>query len=311
MLPHEDSRTLTGGRLGVRRTFSRLTRSRALFALLVMASCGPIPPGDRVNASETIIGRARWRDRVVLLTDAPALLTVDTERTMMTRTPLRDTGGSQFKPWGLGEADGRLFTVSAFDRLFEIREGGEVLEVAKLARPVANTIDLERGMAVQPVGDASGAPLVVALDASGRLSPHPGPLRAALGLTAPEESVLNLLSCSAPPRAICWLPVVPRLFHASDVLLIGVELEGVLAPDASSVIASPERRVFEDALLDRDGSPIVLRNAPGGAKSLARFTPQGLRKHERPLDQPLRLLIASTPSGVLGISRSGRLVLVR
>lgn len=271
--------------------------------------CAAPPADETLRTTETVIGRARWRGHVAMLTDAPALLTVDAAGRKLTRTAVKSADAPSARLWGLAEQDGRLFTVSRFDRLVEIRPGGTVLDIAKLERPVANLIDLDAAMAVQPVGDAAGAPLMRRVDARGRLSAFESPLRVATGLAPSEGGLLQLLSCSVPPRPICWLPGVPRIFRASGHALDhGVALEGLPTPDAATLMATPERRVINDALLEADGGFLILRNEAGNGQRLTRFAPEGRPASEITNAEPLRLLVSSDLGRVVAVTRAGRLV---
>ncbi len=276
------------------------------------AACVPPSAGDALGVAETVIGRARWQGNVVLLTDAPALITVDVDRVVMTRQPMGRGGVQVSRLWGLAEDEGRLFTTSGFDRLVEIDRSATFVEVARLARAVLNLVDLPSGMAVQLAGQSAGSPLLVAISTTGAMTPLSSPLRSALGLTPPEEGLLHLLSCSAPPESICWLPGDVRVFAAGERGLVHrTRLAGLSPPDPASLIAAPERRVIEDAVSDGDQGDIVLRNVTGdGSQRLTRHARDGGPTADVVPVEPLRLLVSASSRGVIAITRTGRLVIV-
>ncbi len=276
------------------------------------AACVPPNAGDALGVAETVIGRARWRGNVVLLTDAPALITVDVDRVVMTRQPMARAGVPVSRLWGLAEDEGRLFTISAFDRLVEIDGSATFVEVARLKRAALNLVDLPSGMAVQLAGQSAGSPLLVAVNAAGTMTPLSSPLRSALGLTPPEEGLLHLLSCSVPPESICWLPGDVRVFAAGERGLVHrSRLAGLSPPDPASLIAAPERRVIEDAVGHGDRGDIVLRNVSGnGTQRLTHYARDGARTADVVPVQPLRLLVSVSSRGVIAITRTGRLVIV-
>lgn len=313
MRAQEGRRPLTGTWLGARRASSHTQCGFALWILLPWcAACAPPVTGDSLAVAETVIGRALWRGHIVLLTDAPALITVDVERVAMTRRPIAGAGMPVSRLWGLAEADGRLFTISAFDRLVEIDASPAFVEIARLDRAVLNLVDLPSGMAVQLAGQGAGAPLLVAIDTAGAMTPLSSPLRSALGLTPPEEGLLHLLSCSVPPESICWLPGDTRVFAAAERALVHrISLAGLSPPAPAALIAAPERRLIEDALGQGDRGIIVLRNISGErSQRLTRYATDGSLSTEIAPADPLRLLVSVSPRGVAAITRAGRLVIV-
>lgn len=311
MRPQESRRTLIATGLDASRASSPLRRLVAPLALLLCAGCLHSGTQATLGAEEVVIGRARWRGNTVLLTDAPALLTVAADGGSVTRQQLGQAGVAVSRLWGLAEHGGRLFTISAFDTLVEIDASGSFVEVARLGRAVLNLLDTDPGMAVQLASQAAGAPLLESLDASGRITPFPSPVRLALGLTPPEEGLLHLLSCSVPPESICWLPGDVRIFVAGARALAPLtRLAGLSPPDAASLIAAPERRAIEDAIRDGDSGLVVLRNAAGDAQRLTRYSIDGTATSESEPDEPLRLFISHSPRGLLAIARTGRLVVV-
>lgn len=313
MRAQEGRRPLTGTWLGARRASSHARRALASGMWLAWcAACAPPASGDSLAASETVIGRARWRGNVVLLTDAPALITVDVERVVMTRQPIAGGRMPVSRLWGLAEHEGRLFTISAFDRLVQIDASPMFVEVGKLKRAVLNLVDLPSGMAVQLAGQSAGSPLLVAIDTSGAMAPLSTPLRSALGLTPPEEGLLHLLSCSVPPESICWLPGDVRVFAADGGGLRHLtSLAGLTAPAPAALIAAPERRVIEDAVSQGARGIIVLRNVSGErAQRLTRYANDGSPTADIVPPDPLRLLVSVSSRGVIAVTRAGSLSIV-
>lgn len=298
-------------RAGAAVASARLSALVMLLHLAALSGCTPGTPAAAVRSSETIIGRAAWQGRVVMLTDAPALISIDPAAFALTRTELSADGVPADRLWGLAEQDGRLFTIAAFFTLVEVvtTDGkARLVKVAALQRPVANLIDLDAGMGAQPVDSTAGAPLLETLDLRGRLHPYPSPLRAAIGLTPGEENLMHLLSCSLPPDPVCWLPADPRLFEASEHALTGgPSLSVSMAGDAAQIAALTSRRVFDDILRAADGGFIVLHVEEGGAQRLSRFGPDGARVTGIAPAEPLRLLVAATAGKVVALTRNGRI----
>lgn len=304
----EDHRPLTNARMGAAVAPIRAARAAGLTLVLACtAACADTVTRDVLRPAETVIGRARSGGMVMMLTDAPALLTFAADGQRATRVPLPSTPALAGL-WGLGEVDGRLFSVSRFDRLIEIHDGGRIVEVAKLERPVANLIDIEAGMVAQLAGGNPGDPLTMKLDVAGRMSPHDTPARQALNVGPAEQTMVNLLSCSVPPQSVCWLPATPRILAWSgDRLRDGAVLAGVPTVPATLLVAEPERRVIEDVLVDVSGRYLVLRNESGGRQRLSWHTRDGQPDGELVIGEPLRLLVAIAGDRVRAVTRAGRL----
>lgn len=304
----EDHRPLTNARMGAAVAPIRAARVAGLtLALACIAACGDAVTHDVLRPAETVIGRARSGGMVMMLTDAPALLTFAADGQRATRVPLPSTPALAGL-WGLGEVDGRLFSVSRFDRLMEIHDDGRIVEVAELERPVANLIDIEAGMVAQLAGGNPGDALTMKLDVAGRMSQHDTPVRQALNVSPAEQTMVNLLSCSVPPRSVCWLPATPRILEWSgDRLGDGAVLAGVSPVSATLLVAEPERRVVEDVLVDASGRYLVLRNESGGRQRLSWHTRDGQPGGELVIGEPLRLLVAVAGDRVSAVTRAGRL----
>jgi hypothetical protein len=285
------------------------TLIRVLAALAVAVGCGEVqPPGPpALTITEAIIGRAVHDGNPVFLTDAPALLSVDSVAGRITRTPLTTSSGDAFKPWGLAEAGGALFTVSGFLDLFEIEANGRATRVARLDRSLANLFDLDAGMAGQPASPEAAAPLALAVRTDGAVEPMPGPPRPSYGLSPVEDSILNLLSCSAPPAVVCWLPDRPALLRVAGAeLRPAVDLEGLPAIAPSLLIAGTAHRAIDDVLATLDAY-WVLHREPGepSQQRLTAFDTRGRRMHSLKLAAPFRALLTMEQGRVVALTSSG------
>lgn len=243
----------------------------------------------------------------MLLTDAPALVAVDRATGAIAYTALEVPPDTTFAPWGLAETGSELFTISEFVRLMRVTPDGAIAEAATLERPVANLVDLPGGMAAQLSSEPDGAPLVVALDDSGRMSALESPARADLGLTPAEESLLHLLACSTPPRVVCWLPHDSRLlvFESGALTELAI-LEGLEQVPAATFISRLDRRVITDAVATDDGRFVVLHEGRAeSSQQITTFDSRGGRLTSMPAPEPLRVLVASQGDEILVIGRNG------
>ena len=299
---------MTPARPGARRASGRMIP--VLFLLLGATACQAVeePLPSQLRATETIIGRALWQGREMLLTDAPALVAVDRVTGTLARTVIEAPPDLRFAPWGLAEADGALFTVSGFVRLMRLTPGASIAEVARLDRPLANLVDLAHGMAAQLSSEPPGSPLVVSLTGTGRIDLLESPARTGFGLTPAEESLLHLVACSTPPRVICWLPGENRLLAFDNGRLVDAAvLEGLGRIPAETLISRLDRRVITDAIATEDGRFVVLHDGGAGRpQQVSTFDARGRRLASAPAPAPLRLLVDSGGSELLVISREGR-----
>ncbi|MDQ3070067.1 MAG: hypothetical protein M3R55_10100 [Acidobacteriota bacterium] len=215
--------------------------------------------------------------------------------------------GFDFTPWGLGETGGRLFTVSGFTQLARLEADGRAVPVARFTRAVANLFDLDAGMAVQFAVDDPGTPLAWQASADATLTPMPSLPRISHGLSRPEDGLLNLLSCSAPPRAVCWLPSAPALLAARDGGLTALISIGSASSSARQVLDTPGERAIEDAVMHGQTVAVLHRAADGG-KRLDLFDARGALLRTLPVPGPLRLLVYTDGTSVVAIDATGRLV---
>ena len=314
MLAQEGPRTLTSRRPDAGQTSGRPTLVGLLVVSLI-ASAGVAAPRyeSTLSPAETIVGRATWRGRLVLLTDAPALILVAPADGTAARTPIAIPDGSPFSPWGLGEADEALFTVSGFSTMWRLSPEGRAVEPISLERAVTNLVDLPIGMAAQLAAPASGSPLAVLLSGSGRVLPLASPARAPLGLSSPEENLLHLLSCSTPPRVICWLPNDPRMIEYRDnALMTAVSLDSFDRMPSASFINRLETRPIVDAVLADDDAYVVLQNDESGApRRIGVFDLAGRRLAAIDISEPARLLVRADRREVIALTRDGRALRVR
>lgn len=282
----------------------------SLLAGALSLGCGRAVHVDMLRSTETIVGRAARDGQIVLLTDAPALIVIDPAAARLTRQPVRSSDGASLQPWGLAEDRGSLFTVSRFVDLMKIDIGGSATRAARLDRPVANLLDLESGMAGQYAGEREGAPLAVSVDADGAFAPLRSPARRSFGLSTVEEGILHLLSCSAPPRVVCWLPDHAAIFEAGDAALrLRASLEGVPSVNASEVVSGSARRPIDDVLPAEDGKFLVLHRADdaSGRHAVTMFDGLGRREGTLRLEEPVRVLLATDADSVLALTKAGAL----
>ncbi len=221
--------------------------------------------------------------------------------------------GAHLKPWGLAEDEGALFTVSGFVDLMKIDTAGNTTRAARFERPVANLLDLDGRMAAQYATGEVGAPLAVHVGPDGTFTSLRSPRRVSFGLSSVEEEVLHLLSCSAPPRVICWLPHRAALFEMVHTALVaGASLEGFPEADVSQLISGRSQRLIDDVLANADGNYLVLHRADdaAGRQALTLFDRLGRRRRTLHLEEPLRLLLAADGSSGLALTRGGVLTTV-
>lgn len=272
-------------------------------------ACGPSVPVESLRSTETIVGRAFWNGQTALLTDAPALIVIDAEAARLSRRDVSATD-SPLKPWGLAEDAGSLFTVSEFVDLVRIDASGKTSRVARFERPVANLFDLPSGMAGQYAAAQPGSSLAVHIGRDGALTALHSPLRKSLGLSSVEEEILHFLSCSAPPRVVCWLPNSATLFEMRNAALrAGVTLEGLHGVNPTRVVSGSAQRLIDDVIANEDGSHIVLHRVDdaAGRQGLTWFDRLGRPAERFRLEEPLRLLVAIDEKTVLALTKSGAL----
>ncbi len=290
-----------------------LIRFSALLVIALCVRCSAVKPApaEALKQTETIVGRATWHGNLALLTDVPALVVIDRVDGQVSRTMLTTADGAPLKPWGLGEAGGALYTVSDFVDLVKIGADGRTTRVGRLGRSLANLFDLDTGMAGQYASPDAGAALAVRVHADGVLSALRSPPRASHGLSTLEEGLLNLLSCSAPPRVICWLPARAALFEILDSALVPLaDLERLPIGDPVLLVAGNGHRAIDDAIAAERGTYLILHPVPGapGQQRLTTFDSRGRQTHTRPLDEPLRILLAVEGKTVVALARSGAMV---
>lgn len=287
-----------------------------LLAALAASACASVPPDETLilKTAETVIGRARIGARVVLLTDVPALVSIDLSAAVTTRVRLADVPAPASTLWGLGESGGGLFSVSAFFDLLRVSEDGRVESAGRFERAIGNLFDLEEGMAGQQAAGLAGEPLALRIRPPAVVTPLSSPPRPSLGLSGGDDAIAQLLACSVPPRVVCWLPVDGVLFEESGAGLGRItSLEDLHPVSPASVIANPLERVIDDVVRGEDGEFYVLHRGAGedrAARELSVYSPQGRRIRGLTLPEPVRLLLAVMPSRIVAVGASGHLVRV-
>lgn len=280
--------------------------------LLTVAGCSA-PEAQHAGAdapflmpSETIIGRASWDGRLAVLTSAPALVIVDAAARRTARVQVQSANREVLELWGLGESDGKLYSISRFADLMTIAPDGRASSVARLSRPFANLFDTARGMAGQFAHDEAGRPLAWNVAPDGALTPLDGPPRAAFSLSNAEAGVAHLLSCSTPPRVTCWLPGSAQpLSLMEDVLKAGPPLEGVTAALATSVANGNAPQVIQDAIADEGRGFLVLHRGASGEQAVTLFDREGRVMLTRRTPERLRMLVSMSRTSVIAVGTSG------
>lgn len=195
--------------------------------------------------------------------------------------------------------------------LVRLSPDGTRTRAAAFRKPMGNLFDTEDAMAGQIAIDDASMPLAWSIDEAGGMDALAGSVRQSLGASRAEEGVLHLLSCSVPPRVICWLPGSSQLFVLEDDRLEArLELESVASLSPARMLERPESRLIQDALRTEHGTIVAaVRDVPEKpGTTLAEYGAKGrlLRRLSPPA--PLRLLVGSRAGTVFAITVSGRLV---
>lgn len=291
-----------------------LPPTRALATLAAAIITGAVAcsgsGAEVLRDSETVIGRARADGQLVLLTTAPALLTIDERTRTITRTPIQRRSGEP-KLWGLGEVGGILYSVAGFTDLMRLDRTGGVHHAARFTRAVGNLFDTPVSMAAQLAVDDVGMPLMFAVDVRAGMWGLKGPGRKPLGLSRAQEGVLQLLTCSAPALVACWLPGSnePLLLDGNTLRFVR-PLSSVASIEPVRLLARPAFRVIRDIVRTERQTLVVLfrDESSGNDGALAEFNEDGqlVRKIQTP--EPLRLLLAARAGVLLAITESGVLI---
>lgn len=283
---------------------SALTRAAVL---LTLSGCRAADDAMVVRSDERVVGRAIAAGRVVLLTDAPALISIDPDRRVATRTRVERDSASR-KLWGLGGVEGALYSIEGFSDLIRLNADGTRTRTATFARPLGNLLDTHEGMAGQIAIDDSSTPLVWSVGSNGSLQPIAGAVRQSHGVSRAEEGVLHLLSCSLPPRVVCWLPGVPRLF-AFDGRRIDArtQLESVDGVIPVRLLERPDMKVIQDAFMTEQGTIVAaIRIDPARpATTLEEFAFDGRHIRRIPSAAQIRVLLGTRAGQVLAITTGG------
>lgn len=286
---------------------SALTRA---VVLLTLSGCRAAEDAIVVRPDERVVGRAVASGRVVLLTDAPALISIDPDRRVATRLRVARDSASR-KLWGLGETDGVLYSVEGFSDLTRLNADGTRTRAATFERPLGNLLDTHEGMAGQIALDGSSTPLVWSVGSNGSLQPIAGAVRQPHGVSRAEEGVLHLLSCSLPPRVVCWLPGVPQLFAFEGRRIDArMQLESVDGVIPVRLLERPDMKVIQDAFMTEQGTIVAaIRIEPARpATSLEEFAADGRHIRRIPAAAQIRVLLGTRAGQVLAITASGRLL---
>lgn len=303
-------RRLTAPRVGV---VTALTRA---FCLAVSAGCAA-PQAESVvlRGSDRVVGRAALGSDIAMLTNEPALIRIHATSGELSRHSIRGRDGAKPGLWGLGAIGDALYSVADFKRLVRIESGDagfQTRDVAQLDHAAGNVLDAPSGMFGQRVVDEPGRPVAARLDGDGKFHPIDAPARVSMGLARAEEGLLHLLTCSVPPRAICWMPGSNDILALDDSGLRHLAtLHAVPRIAPTLLIARPTARAIQDALWMSDDLLVVLFQDGGDAGTvMASFDRSGRMVQRIRSLQPLRLLVAEAEGAVLAITREGTLARV-
>lgn len=307
--PHQAGWRLTTARVSV---IGALTRT---LLVTLSAGCTPGPtPAVVLLDSEKVAGRARQASQTILLTTAPALVVASDDGRRVSRFSLEGRTRAGTKLWGLGELDGALYSVSGFNDFVRIKvdAGAATIDAAgRAAKPIGNVLDTAKGMAAQLAVDERASPLVWSIDSTGALSPLASPMRVRMGLSRAEEGLLHLLTCSAPPRALCWLPGSNQLlaFGEKGLALLAV-LDSVQRIAPASLLDRPQSRSVHDALWLSPDTLAVAFDDERGRSVVGEFTSHGRMIRELASPAPVRLFLAAADDRIVAVSRSGHVMAV-
>lgn len=285
-------------------------------AFCVAACAGCAAPHAEVvalRASERVIGRAALGGQVVMLTSAPALVAITPDSGEVSRRALAGRDRTAPKLWGLGEVDDALYSVSGFKRLVRLdvsQSGIDARLGMEIARSIGNLVDTQAGMAAQLAVGEPGMPMALAIDQRGHLEEMNAPPRVSFGLARAEESLLHLLTCSVPPRVLCWTPGSNGLLSFDDGGLRSlVTLEAIPRIAPALMLARPGARSIQDALWIDDGLMAVLfQDGDDSGPLLAEFNMAGRMLRRLAPAQPLRVLVAARAGRIIAVTQSGVLI---
>ena len=195
-------------------------------ALVLGASCRSGPPAGQaketplgradghpvggavpVTARELIAGRAIAGETVLLLTDRPALVTIDLKRTTAIGTIVSGLDEGE-RPWGLAWlVDNTLWTLLTPDTLGQLDFDGRVLGRVKLAGPHLELYGFGSSVILQAFGTSVGEAVLVRGSPRGTIWDAFGPLKTrAGGSSRLERTLVNLVACGATraDEVPCW-----------------------------------------------------------------------------------------------------------
>ncbi len=277
-----------------------------------------------VVGNDTIVGRAYADSRILLLTDAPSLVTIDVQNRSADTRSISGRGADVL--WGLARLDdGSLWTLAGQRALGKIEPDGRISERVPLRAPHVGLFSAGGELVYQelnflPPGDALAA---------GPPDDEPrhrwsGLRTRTYALARASVATLNLVSCGATdtPEIPCWFPdeaaltLVTRDGRSRRLVLPGLP---VVAPEVlltSAYPARPIRDVFVTASRDlwilSSGTPQKTAAAvvPGGWL-LARYDGDGRLLNRGDLPAGARLIVHAAGDRCLVLASDGRVMEVR
>ncbi len=277
-----------------------------------------------VVGNDTIVGRAYSDSRILLLTDAPALVSIDLRAEAVIRRPVSGRGSDVL--WGLAKLDdGSLWTLAGQRTLGKIEADGRISERIPLLAPHVALFSAGRELVYQVLSFFPPADALATGPPGERSRRRWSALQTrTYALARASVAALNLISCGATDTAEipCWFPdeAAVTLVHPDgrSRRLALPELP-VVAPEVlltSENPARPVRDVFVAAAGDlwilgsgtpgRTSGPVV----PGGWL-LVRYDGNGRMLNRADLPGGVRLILRATGDRCLLLASDGRVVEVR
>jgi hypothetical protein len=278
-----------------------------------------------VLTREVIGGRAGdGRDRVWLLANGEAIVSINLRLAIASRTEIARPGGKSC--WGLARLDnGSLWTLLGRSALAEVGAGGFIAREIALQEPLFGLYARGDRLVYQPARFVPAGGLLFA-GVPGDLHPDPWSAikpRSFPGMARASAAALNMVVCGATHTAEqpCWFP------DDTSIALIGpagqtrrVALSGLtrVAPEVLLTSANPSRPL-RDVFVEESGTiwvlsggapPVDASDVPGGWL-LAEYTGGGAHVRLRRLSEPVRLILDVNRERLVVLSGTGMVAEVR
>ncbi len=310
----------------------RLALTVAVAALSLLTGCRTAPNAvlawsprfGPVVGNDTIVGRAYVEGRVLLLTDAPALITVDLNRQRAAQTPVSGRGADVL--WGLARLDdGSLWTLAGQRALGRVEPDGRISERIDLSAPHVGVFSTGRELVYQVLDFQPPVDALAAGPPGERSRRRWSVLQTrTYRLARASVAALNLISCGSTDTAEipCWFPdeaAVTLIDSDGRSRHLALPELPVVAPEVlltSDHPARPVRDVFVAASRDlwvlgsgTPGKPQGL-GVPGGWL-LARYDSSGRLVRRADLPAGARLILHASGDRCVLLAGDGHVVEVR